>query len=138
MRVDLVLLGVGALVVGFEALVPSPSDAPRREQRVAQIAGPLPTSALNPRLGSAPPGGRPGSRVDPVGIVRRPDGTVIADPAGRLPPMNEGRLGAPPARAVPPAAVGAVPPAAGSVPPPAAGAVQPPPGPNVPPLVPSR
>ncbi len=129
MRADFVLMGVAALAIGFEAFVPTPSEELRGE-RVAQIAGPLPTPALNPRLGSDPPGGRPGSRVDPAGVVRRPDGTVVADPAGRLVPMNEGRLGAPPAGAVPPAAAHAVPPAAG--------AVQPPPGSNVAPPAPSR
>ena len=100
MRTIAILMAVAALGMALPWLAPSEADGPR----LAQNVGLPPTPALNPRLGTA-------NRVNPGG------GAVVpGDP--RAPMLDQQRLGAP---------------AAGAVPPASAGAVQPPPGPNVPP-----
>lgn len=133
MRTDLMLIAVAALATSFDRVVKTPSTDPDTRVLLAQNVGPLPTPALNPRLGAPPPGGHlgetgraaAGAHADAVpGSV-----TVPADPAGRVGAMTGDRLGAPPTDAIAPQGAGRIaPPAAGAVPPPAAGAVQPPPG----------
>jgi hypothetical protein len=153
MRTDLLLIAA-ALAVSASSFVTTPNaDQALEGDRSAQAVGPLPSPALNPRLGTDPPGGSlrdrgagPGTtgrpvdpvdprpadrRVDPAEVPGGRDGVVPANPAGRLGTMDGGHLGAPPANAVPDAPVGAVPP-------PPTGAVPPPPGPNVAPQAPAQ
>jgi hypothetical protein len=148
MRADLTLITVAALATVFDGFVTTPSEVqPERSRaepgfhaaagdggvRVAQNVGPLATPALNPRLGSQPPGGHLGERATGRADTVPVPGAGTTNPE-RIAPLNGDRLGPPPV-AIPQGAPNAVaPPAAGAVPPPAAGAVQPPPGPNVAPL----
>ena len=111
MRVGLLMIAFAALIVSLDAR----EDA--RPMRLAQ-SGPLPTAALNPRLGTAPPGGHLGETMRQPGAVAPDVGAVPVDPT---------RLGQPPVNAIPNpagAAAGAVPPP-GAVAPPAAGVVPP-------------
>jgi hypothetical protein len=141
MRTPVMLLVVAMLAVSFDWWVTPPSA----DLALAQT-GPVPTPALNPRLGAPPPGGnlenRAASRLGEAGADRLGGtagalgdragsaldtgaGGTGADsvvPGGRLGTMNDGRVGAPTTGAIPNPAAGA-PPAAGAVPPPAAGAV---------------
>ena len=150
MRTDLMLLAVAVLGVGFDRVVATPSADMAPELQLAQNVGPLATPAVNPGLGSAPPGGHlPGSveagreaaqarRAADAAAAQTGGGNldgsaVPADAAGRVGVMNENRLGAPPVGAVPNAPTGAVPNApVGAVPPPATGAVGVAPGANAP------
>ncbi len=144
MRTPVMLLVVAMLAVSFDWIVTPPSA----DVALAQNVGPVPTPALNPRLGAPPPGGhlegRAATRLGEGGTGRvggtggavgeragsaldTPAGGTAVDPAlpgGRLGTVNDGRLGAPPVGAVanPRAGAGA-PPAAGAIGPPAAGAV---------------
>lgn len=136
MRTPIILLGVAMLAVSFDRLVTTPSA----DVVLAQNVGPLPTPALNPRLGGPPPGGNldgnAASRLGEGDTGRLGQaGGALGDRAGSAldaaatgtaadPALPGGRLGAPPAGTGSGAAVGGVaPPAAGAVPPPAAGAV---------------
>jgi hypothetical protein len=127
MRSDLVFLFVAGLaLVQFD----HEHDGP---MRLAQT-GPLPTSALNPRLGVAPPGGHLGDTGRATGVLP-PAGDVVqgagSNAAARTGTLNADHVGTPPVHAVPnppgaavpPPATGAVPPPMGAVPPPAAHAV---------------
>lgn len=124
MRVGLLMMAFAALVVSIDA---------RDETRPARLAqsGPLPTAAVNPRLGAPPPGGRLGEPIPQPGAVAPDVGAVPVDPTrvGQPPANPVGRppvdaVGRPPVNAVPPPAAGAVPPATGAAPP--TGAVAPP------------
>jgi hypothetical protein len=141
MRTDLMLIAVAALATSAGALVPTPSaDQALEGDRSAQAVGPLPSPAVNPRLGTEPPGGSlrdrgagPGTtgrapdpvdprpadrRVDPAEVPGGRDGVVPANPAGRVGTIDGGHLGAPAVNAVPDAPAGAVPPPpTGAVPP---------------------
>jgi hypothetical protein len=126
------LLALVVTATSFDRVVGLPSA----NVVLAQNVGPVPTPALNPRLGAPPPGGHLGERAGnefkaqpgspgvegDAGVATR-----LGNPAaGGLGTMNGDRLGAPPVGAVPNAAAGAVaPPAAGAVAPPPAGAVAP-------------
>ncbi len=159
MRTDLMLLAVAMVGASFDRVVATPSADVAAGMLLAQNSAPLATPAINPRLGSAPPGGHlPGSvesareeaqarRAAPLegadaGGAAVDGSAVPANPAGRLGTINENRLGAPPNGAVGaapnapaggPAGAGSMAPLGGAVAPPAAGAVQAPPGATLPP-----
>src|ERR1700752_592195 len=99
MRADLLLIAVAALAVVFERVIPTPSafedgqagvearpahDALEGD-RSAQAVGPLPSPAINPRLGSDPPGGSLRERrVDPADVPGGRDGAVPPDVPARI------------------------------------------------------
>ena len=142
MRTPLMLLVVAMLAVSFDWILTPPSA----DIALAQNVGPVPTPALNPRLGAPPPGGnlegRAAARLGEAGAGRvGATGGALGDragsaldtgaerttadpalPGGRLGTVNDGRVGAPPA-----GAGAVVPDTGGAVPPPAAGAVGAPP-----------
>ena len=127
MRTVLILIAVASIGTGAGYLVPpSRADAPPAVQ-LAQGVGPLPSPAVNPRLGeerrfTAPAVAPPDPATDPAAATGARDGVVPGGaPAARVGTVNEGHIGSPPLDAVPN-------PPAGAVPPPPAGAVPPPPG----------
>jgi hypothetical protein len=152
MRAALMLIAVAALGVSFDKLVTLPSEDVGAEHgmRLAQ-SGPIPTAAVNPRLGSAPPGGHlgnttgvsplqpqaaagaaqaPANGIDPADTARGRDATLPGNPAGRIGTIDGAHTGGPTNGAVDVAPMGAVAPST-------AGAVEPPPGPNVRPAAPA-
>jgi hypothetical protein len=126
MRTVLTLLGVAMIGVGAGQLVPSARADGPPAIRLAQGVGPLPSPAVNPRLGeerrfTAP--AVPDVATDPAAATGSRDGVVPGNPAGRVGTIDAGHVGAPPVNAVPNPPAGAVPPPPlGAVPPPAAGA----------------
>lgn len=150
MRTYLLLMAVAGVAVSFDRLVTVPSDeraSPVAHQQVAQNAGPLPTAAVNPRLGAPPAGGHLGSNPDVApgatrgsAAGRNVDNAVDAGsqaispgaPGARLGPMNGNRLGVPPGETVPPPAGVAPAPGAGAVPAPGGAVGAPPVAPAAP------
>jgi hypothetical protein len=127
MRTVLMLIAVAVIGVAAGQLVPASNADDPAPLVLAQGAGPLPSPAVNPRLGEerrfTAPVVPPDAATDPAAAARGRDGVVPANPAGRLGTVDEGRLGAPPLNAVPNPPAGAVPaPPAGAVPPTTGGA----------------
>lgn len=100
------------LVVCAALTVACAADALLTGRCLAQ-SGPLPTAALNPRLGAPPPGGHLSETMPRPGVVV-PNAGATVQPGTSAGPAD--RLGTPPVAAVPNAATGAVPPPARVVP----------------------
>jgi collagen type IV alpha len=138
MRTVLILVAVALIGTGAGYLVPVSNADDPPAMRLAQGVGPLPSPAVNPRLGeerrfTAPAVAPPDAAADPAAATGARDGVVAGGAAAaRAGTVNEGHLGSPPLDAVPN-------PPAGAVPPPPAGAVAPPPagGTNVAPGAPA-
>ena len=122
MRTVLILIAVAS--IGAGAGYPAASSS-AEDLQLAQGVGPLPSPAVNPRLGeerrfTAPAMAPPDAATDPAAATGARDGVVPGGAAAaRAGTVNEGHIGSPPLNAVPN-------PPAGAVPPPPAGAVPPP------------
>jgi hypothetical protein len=104
MRTVLILMAVASIGAGA-GYVASPSSA--EDLQLAQGAGPLPSPAVNPRLGeerrfTAPAVAPPDAAADPAAATGARDG-VVPGAAAR-------HIGSPPLNAVPNPPAGAVPP----------------------------